>query len=135
MNKRRDELTKLEWVLMDSLWEAKQTTAGDLQKILAPSQGWAYSTVKTMLDRLVTMGYIKARRVGNVYEYSPKIKRPTAVGRVIDEMVDRLFGGSIAPFVQHLVQRGDFEEQDVEKLTAILEQYSEEQDSQEEDPS
>ena len=113
---------------MDALWEEKQATASDLQRSLAGSQDWAYSTVKTMLDRLVDMGYVKARRVGNVYEYSPKIKRPTAVGRVVDQMVDRLFGGSVAPFVQHLVERGDFESQDVKKLKAILNQYTEEED-------
>ncbi len=128
MNKPREELTKLEWVLMDSLWEAKLATASDLQKRLETTQGWAYSTVKTMLDRLVDMGCVKSRRVGNVYEYSPRIKRHTAVGRVVDEMVDRLFGGSIAPFVQHLVERGDFESHDVEKLKSILEQYTEEGD-------
>lgn len=130
MNKRRNELTKLEWILMDALWESKQATASDLQKQLEHRQDWAYSTVKTMLDRLVDMGYAKARRVGNVYEYSPKIKRPTAVSRVVDDMVERLFGGSVAPLVQHLVERGDFDSGDVEKLKAILEQYTDpEQDS------
>jgi len=127
--KKRDELTRLEWLLMDSLWEARQATATDLQKKLNPTQGWAYSTIKTMLDRMVTMGYAKSRRVGNVYEYSPRIKRPTAVGRVVDEMVDRLFGGSVAPFVQTLVDRGDFDSTDAEKLKAILEQYQDEEDS------
>jgi len=127
MNKRRDELTKLEWVLMDALWDLKQSTASEIQQYLKSSQNWAYSTVKTMLDRLVEMGYIKARRVGNVYEYSPKIKRPTAVRRVVDEMIDRLFGGSVTPFVQHLVERGEFEDEDVAKLKSILDQYEEDE--------
>lgn len=126
MAKKRDELTRLEWLLMDSLWDSQQATATDLQKKLGAKQGWAYSTVKTMLDRLVEMGYAKARRVGNVYEYSPRIKRPTAVRKVVDEMVDRLFGGSVTPFVQTLVERGEFATEDVKKLKAILEQYGEE---------
>ena len=124
---QRDELTKLEWVLMDALWEARLATASDLQQKLEKTQGWAYSTVKTMLDRLVSMGYAKARRVGNVYEYSPKMQRRTAVGRVVDDLVDRLFSGSVAPFVQHLIERGDFEAGDVEKLKAILSQYTDEE--------
>lgn len=126
MVKKRDELTRLEWLLMDSLWDSQQATATDLQNKLGATQGWAYSTVKTMLDRLVEMGYAKARRVGNVYEYSPRIKRPTAVRKVVDEMVDRLFGGSVTPFVQTLVERGEFAAEDVKKLKAILEQYDEE---------
>ena len=126
MAKSREELTKLEWILMDALWKSKQATATDLQKSLADSQGWAYSTVKTMLDRLVDMGFAKARRVGNVYEYSPKVKRRKVVGKFVDQMVDRLFGGSVTPFVQHLIERGDFEAGDIAKLKSILEKYEDE---------
>ena len=123
MVKDRDELTRLEWVLMDALWSSKRATASDLQKVLEPTQGWAYSTVKTMLDRLVEMGFVQARKVGNVHEFSPKIKRPRAVGKVVDEMVERLFGGSVTPLVQHLIERSEFEQEDIAKLKAILEQY------------
>ncbi|MDP1562358.1 MAG: BlaI/MecI/CopY family transcriptional regulator [Pirellulaceae bacterium] len=126
MRTDREELTRLEWVVMDALWQAERGTASDMQKLLQPSQGWAYSTVKTMLDRLVAMGYIQARRVGNVYEYTPKIKRPKAVGKVVDAMVDRLFGGEVAPLVLHLIERGDFEKEDVQRLKKILEQYQDE---------
>ncbi len=126
MRTSREELTRLEWVVMDALWQAERGTASDMQKLLESSQGWAYSTVKTMLDRLVAMGYIQARRVGNVYEYTPKIKRPKAVGKVVDAMVDRLFGGEVAPLVLHLIERGDFEKEDVQRLKRILEQYQDE---------
>jgi BlaI family transcriptional regulator, penicillinase repressor len=123
VGKERDELTRLEWLLMDGLWTSERATASDLQRVFEPTQGWAYSTVKTMLDRLVAMGYVQARRVGNVYEYSPKIKRPRAVGKVVDEMIERLFGGSVTPFVEHLIERGDFDKQDIAKLKSILDQY------------
>lgn len=127
MAKARNELTRLEWVLMDALWEVGQATATDIQKHLEKSQGWAYSTVKTMLDRLVQMGFVKARRVGNVYEYSPKVQRPTAVRRVIDEVIDRFCEGSVAPFVQQLLERGDLDKSEIAEIKGILEKHSEKQ--------
>ena len=39
MVKDRDELTRLEWVLMDALWTSKHATASELQKVLEPTQG------------------------------------------------------------------------------------------------
>ncbi|MCA9107335.1 MAG: BlaI/MecI/CopY family transcriptional regulator [Planctomycetales bacterium] len=122
MAKQRAELTKLEWVLMDALWDEKQATASDLQRKLEPTQNWAYSTVKTMLDRLLEMGYVKARRVGNVFEYSPKVKRTTAVGKVVDDVIDRFFGGAVAPFIQQLVERGTFDQGELESLREVIEQ-------------
>jgi len=126
VNKRRTDLTRLEWVLMDALWTAGQATATDMQRILKDKQGWAYSTVKTMLDRLVEMGHIKARRVGNVYEYSPKSKRPTVVGRAVDEVTTRLFDGSVAPFIQCLIERGKMTAGEVDELREMLENYGDE---------
>ena len=126
MSRQRTELTKLEWVLLDALWNAERATATDLQKRLADSQGWAYSTVKTMLDRLVEMGYVKARRVGNVYEYSPRNRRPTVVGKVVDDIAERLFDGATAPFIQCLLERGRLTPQEVEELRTMLDNYGDE---------
>ncbi|MFK7779287.1 MAG: BlaI/MecI/CopY family transcriptional regulator [Gimesia sp.] len=125
MNKQRTDLTKLEWVLIDALWTEGRATATDLQRMLEDQQGWAYSTVKTMLDRLVDMGFVKARRVGNVYEYSPKLKRPTVVGRMVDEVTTQLFDGSVAPFIQCLIERGKMTAEEVAELKTMLEDYSE----------
>ncbi len=129
MSKQRTDLTRLEWVLMDALWTVGQATATDLQRVLEDRQGWAYSTVKTMLDRLVKMGYVKARRVGNVYEYSPKSKRPTIVGRMVDDVTVRLFDGSVAPFIQCLIERGKMTAEEIEELRTMLEKYGDEKES------
>ena len=53
MRKTNNELAKAEWSLMEALWARGRATATDLQNDLQDHQGWAYSTVKTMLDRLV----------------------------------------------------------------------------------
>ncbi len=129
MSKKRTDLTRLEWVLMDALWTIGQATATDMQRVLEERQGWAYSTVKTMLDRLVEMGYVKARRVGNVYKYSPKSKRPTVVGRMVDDVTLRLFDGAVAPFIQCLIERGKMTAGEVEELRAMLENYSDEKEN------
>ena len=121
--KRRTELTRLEWELMDALWQSGQATAVDLQRALEDSQGWAYSTVKTMLDRLVEMGYVKTCRVGNVYEYSPKVKRPTVVGRVIDDVAERMFGGATTPFIQALINRSKLTTEDIATLKKLLDEH------------
>lgn len=123
MARERNELTDREWELMDALWVAGQATATDIQNQMQASRAWAYSTVKTMLDRLVAMGYVKARRVGNVYEYSPKSKRPTVVGKLLDDVTQRIFGGAAAPFIQTLIERNALTEDEVQSLRKMLDDY------------
>ena len=42
-----------EWELLAVLWQRGHGTAREVTDALADSKGWAYSTVKTMLDRMV----------------------------------------------------------------------------------
>ena len=100
-----------------------QATASALQADLRASQGWAYSTVKTMLDRLVEKGYVKSRRVGNVYEYSPKVRRGAAVARTIDDLADRVLAGSISPLIHRLVERRRLNDDEIRELRRMLDGY------------
>lgn len=127
MGKPLPDMAKSEWALMEALWERGRATATDLQGALQQKQGWAYSTVKTMLDRLVEKGYVKFRRVGNVYEYSPKVKRPAAVERVLDDVADRVLSGSVTPFIHRLVERRRLSQEEVDELREMLDHYSEQE--------
>ena len=82
------DLGKAEWRLMEALWARGRATASELQRELEPREHWAYSTVKTMLDRLVEKSYAKSRRVGSVHEYSPRVRRGSAVANLVDDLVE-----------------------------------------------
>ncbi len=112
---------------MEALWACGQATASGLQKDLEPMHGWAYSTVKTMLDRLVDKGFAKARRVGNVYEYSPKQKRKSVVARVVDDVFDRVLEGSLAPFLDRLIEQRKLSADEIDELREMLNRHSEEE--------
>ena len=123
MNKELPELARGEWALMEALWKRGQATASALTADLHSTQEWAYSTVKTMLDRLVEKGYVKSRRVGNVYEYSARIRRGTAVARTIDDLAERVFAGSVSPLIHRLVETRRLNADEVRELRQMLEQY------------
>ena len=111
---------------MEALWTRGRATATDLQRDLADEQGWAYSTVKTMLDRMVEKGLVKARRVGNVYEYAAKIRRKSVVARVVDDVFDRVLEGSVTPFIDRLIEGRRLSKDEVDGLKEMLDRYSDE---------
>ena len=119
------ELTRAEWALMQCLWQQGRASATELQKLLTDEQGWAYSTVKTMLDRMVDKGFVTAERVGNVYEYTPRLRRQSAVGRVVDDVFDRVLEGSLSPLVSRLIENRRLSASDVAQLRAMLDSYEE----------
>lgn len=123
MGKDLPALAKAEWALMEALWTRGRATAGAIQADLQPTRNWAYSTVKTILDRLVEKGYVKSRRVGNVYEYTPKFRRGAIVAQTLEELTDRVLSGSVTPLFQHLVERRGLTTDEVRELRKMLDEY------------
>jgi predicted transcriptional regulator len=63
--------------------------------------------------------------VGNVYEYTPKVKRKSVVARVVDDLFDRVLDGSLAPLIDRLVESRRLSAREIEELREMLDRYSE----------
>ena len=91
------DILETEWDLLDALWTAERATAREVTEALDERRGWAYSTVKTLLDRMVEKGLVGARQVGSVWEYTPAVARGKAQRWAWRRFVDVAFGGAVAP--------------------------------------
>ena len=47
------ELTDAEWKVMNAVWDRSPTTVREVHGALSASTVWAYTTVKTLMERLV----------------------------------------------------------------------------------
>ncbi len=130
MSSPSTQLGRAEWAVMEALWTRGRGTATELMRDLEETHHWAYSTVKTMLDRLVTKGFVKARRVGNVYEYTPKVHRGSVVARAVDDLFDRVLAGSLAPMIDRLVESRRISSTEIDELREMLDQYSDDPESE-----
>ncbi len=130
MSKPSPELGRAEWAVMEALWTRRRGTATELRQDLDATRHWAYSTVKTMLDRLVVKGFVDARRVGNIYEYTPKIHRGSVVARVVDDLFDRVLAGSLAPMIDRLIESRRLRPNEVDELREMLDEYSDGQENE-----
>ncbi len=97
------KLTDAEWKVMSVVWEQPPTSARTVLDAVGDDTGWAYTTVKTLLDRLVEKGALTATIERNTSRYSPSITRKAARRSAVRGLVDRAFEGGFAPLVSHLV--------------------------------
>src|SRR4051812_48186471 len=86
-----------EWDLLEALWACGPSTAKDVTAHVRARRQWSYSTVKTLLDRMVAKGLVEAHRVGNVWQYTAKLKAGAARRSAWKSFVEIAFGGAIAP--------------------------------------
>lgn len=65
MPKAEIELTEAEWTIIKAVWESEPCTTPDIQQTLEKQTEWTYSTVRTLMDRMVTKGLLKAENLRN----------------------------------------------------------------------
>lgn len=114
------KILETEWDLLGALWEVKRATAREVADALLERRGWAYSTVKTLLDRMVERGLVRARRVGNVWEYEPGIERSEAQRTAWDRFVGTVFGGALSPALEFLAKDARLSKRERQRLEKLL---------------
>ena len=98
------ELTEAEWAIMRAVWQHQPCAAGTVQEALAASRGWAYSTVKTTMDRMARKGLLTIQTIRNLNLYSTAVDEVEAKRGEFRRMLKRAFGGALAPMMQFLVE-------------------------------
>ena len=113
-------ITEAEWDVLKTLWTLGPTTARAVADHLTQDRGWAYSTVKTMLDRMAEKSLVKARQVGNVWEFSAAVAEADARRGAWRRFVDAAFGGAVAPALAFIAAEGRLTKKERERLMDLL---------------
>jgi BlaI family penicillinase repressor len=114
-------LTDVEWVIMDAVWEHEPCAAGTVQEALQPQRGWAYSTVKTTMDRMVAKGLLATKSIRNLQLFSSAISRDEARRVEVRKLLKRAFDGALTPMIQFLVEKEKLSATEIKELRGLLE--------------
>ncbi len=113
-------ISEAESLVMDVLWHVGgPTSSEDVVKALSKQQ-WQESTVKTLLGRLLRKGAIKASRDQRRYLYVPVLTREQWLSFESTRLLERLFGGRVAPLVAHFGQHHRLTKQDIADLKQLI---------------
>ncbi len=103
-NKANAELTEAEWIIMKVVWENEPCAAGTVQEVLTNSKDWAYSTVKTTMDRMANKGFLEIQKIRNLQLFSSIISEVDAKRGEFRKMLKRAFDGALTPMMQFLIE-------------------------------
>ena len=106
--------------VMRLLWQRAPQAADEIAEVLAPQQGWQLATVKTLLNRLLKKGAVTAERDGRRFLYAPAVPEDAWVADTGLSLIDRLFGGRLAPLVAQFASERKLNADDIAALKALL---------------
>jgi predicted transcriptional regulator len=115
-------ISDAESLVMEVLWEKHPATSDDVVAELAKTTDWQEPTIKTLLNRLLKKRAIAAERDGRRYLYRPVLKREDYIDAASTTLLDRLFGGRVAPLVAHFSERRKLTKKDITELKRLIEE-------------
>jgi len=90
----RDIPPPLELLCLKALWTLREGNVKDVQRIVNDTRPLAYTTIMTVLERLLKKGKLARRKVGRAFLYSPTADREEMRHVAIRELLDSFFDGS-----------------------------------------
>jgi len=120
-------LTNAELVVLELLWERGDLTARKIREQLYPQAEKAqHGTVQRFLQSLEEKGCVARDRSLPVHVFSAAVSREAYAGQQLESLARRLTGGSIAPFLTHLLRERKLDRAELTRLRELLEGAGEE---------
>ncbi len=106
---------------MKVLWELGPANVQTVRKAVAPKRKLAYTTVQTVLNLMYRKRKVDRTLENRAYVYFPRVSRREETGLALDDVIDRLFGGSAESLVLSLVENERLSPQELERLKRLVE--------------
>jgi BlaI family transcriptional regulator, penicillinase repressor len=125
MTDRRPELPSLsesQREIMEIVWDRGEVSAVEVREILAAKRDLAKNTVRTLLERMETKGWLRHRENGRTYLYSAMQAREASIGQKVLEVVEHICGGSPETLVSALLDYRGLRSDELKRIRKLLDQ-------------
>jgi BlaI family transcriptional regulator, penicillinase repressor len=118
------KLSKLEFHLMEALWNTGDCSIREMHQALPPQHRSAYTTIQTTVNRMEAKGIVeRVGQSGTSHIYKPLISRENAQRTLIEDLLS-IFGGRSQPVMAHLIKSGKLSLDDVKEAEKALRHLS-----------
>jgi BlaI family penicillinase repressor len=117
--RRKPTVSVAELDVLRVLWDARGATLGEIHERLADRH--AYTTVQTLLDRLVTKELVARDRRARPARHRAKISRAQAARHFADLIVEKICDGP-APLVLQLLRDESFSPEELAEIRRLIDE-------------
>jgi predicted transcriptional regulator len=118
-NTKSYRLGDLQLKIMKALWDRGEASAADVHQILA-DHDLAYTTIATMLRKMEERGLVKHRGEGRRFIYTATVAPDTVSRSMANDLLDRLFEGSLAGMLSHLLTAREVSRAELAELERLI---------------
>ena len=120
MARKPVELTEAEWTVIKAVWEDEPCSAPAVQEKLHRATAWTYSTVRTIMDRMVVKGLLRSEKIRHGTVFRSAVTREQAQRGELLYALKHAFNGALTPMLQCLLDAGEVSPRELAELEALI---------------
>jgi predicted transcriptional regulator len=113
-------LGDLQLRIMKVLWANGEITVAGMHEAVAGERSLAYTTMATMLRKMEERGLVTHRVEGRSFLYRAAVAEEDVSRSMADALLDRLFEGSMAEMVRHLLSTREVSRKELSALEKLI---------------
>jgi BlaI family transcriptional regulator, penicillinase repressor len=113
-------ISEAESRVMEVLWLQAPLSSEQIVAAIQKHSDWHEKTIRTLLNRLLGKGAVEATRDGRRYLYTPLLSRAQWQSQESRSLLDRVFGGRVAPLLAHFSQHEKLSAKDIAELRKLV---------------
>lgn len=123
--------TELELEILKILWKESPLPVRDVRARLEAQAGrtLAHSTVITMLNIMFRKGFLRRQKEGKSFLFAPKVEKEQVAGRIMSDVLCRLFDGSPSAMMLNLLETSDVGSAELAELRQLITRKAKELES------
>jgi predicted transcriptional regulator len=113
-------ISPAELAIMKILWRNGRLSAREIHDRLADRLGWAYSTTRTTVERMVRKGLVDKKLFHGLHVYEAGISRAAGLARMVRDFSDHVLEASHVPVVSLFAEAGTLNDDEIAELEELL---------------
>jgi BlaI family penicillinase repressor len=118
--KQKIELSEGQWAIMKVVWQLQPCAAPTVQEALLKSRKWSYSTVRTLMDRMVPQGLLTVEKIRNLTLFRAAVTPQEAQRGEVLYTLKHAFNGALTPMVQCLLESHEVTPEQLVELEKLI---------------
>ena len=106
--------------IMQILWARGQANAREITEEINKASAVAHSTVQTLLRQLEKKGAIAHELQDRTFVFRPVVEEHKALRSASRELIERVFGGSAAGLVAHLLEHEKIPRKEMQQIRKLI---------------
>ena len=122
IKKRNRKLSPANLEIMKVVWEMGNVPINDVVEAINAKRKNKVrrTTVQVQMNRLEDYGWLKHSKRGRTYVYSAVVEKHKTRMEILEDIKNRVFGGSRAELVKCLIEDADVKPEEIKELRTLL---------------